>query len=121
MYLYFHTQVSAWCALLVTLTGVLEGDVVAVVGVLQLVAHHPEGHDLLADHRVRPGDVHAHLGVVHLVGQTVLLHLGEVPDTPPQNTQTTTTTFYDYIYLHLVRLHYKLYRCIIIIIIIIII
>lgn len=55
-------------------------DVVAVVGVLQLVGHHPQSHDLLPDERVRPRDVHPHLWVIQLVGQAVLLDFREVPE-----------------------------------------
>lgn len=50
------------------LTGVPEVNVVAIVGVLQLVGHDAEGHDLLSDEGVGPGDVHIHLRVVQLVG-----------------------------------------------------
>lgn len=31
------------------LTWVLKVDIIAVVGIFQLVGHHPESHDLLAD------------------------------------------------------------------------
>lgn len=62
------------------LTGVPEVDVVAVVGVLQLVGHDAQGHDLLPDERVGSGDVHIHLRVVHLVGQTLFHHLREIPE-----------------------------------------
>lgn len=62
------------------LTGVPEVDVVAVVGVLQLVGHDAQGHDLLPDERVGSGDVHVHLRVVHLVGQTLFHHLREIPE-----------------------------------------
>lgn len=31
------------------LTWVLKVDIIAVVGISQLVGHHPQGHDLLAD------------------------------------------------------------------------
>lgn len=49
------------------LTGVLEVDVISIVGVLQLVGHDTQSHDLLSYQCVRPCDVHIHLRVVHLV------------------------------------------------------
>lgn len=61
------------------LTGVPKVDVVPVVGVPQLVGHDTQGHDLLSDEGVRPGDVHIHLRVVHLVGETLFHHLREIP------------------------------------------
>ena len=54
-------------------------NVVAIVSVFELVSHHSESHDLLADEGVGPGDVHSHLRVVDLVSQTVLQHLREIP------------------------------------------
>lgn len=61
------------------LTWVLEVDIVAVVGIFQFVGHHPQSHDLLADEGVGARDVHDHLGVIHLVGQSILLDFREVP------------------------------------------
>ncbi len=61
------------------LTRVLKVDVIAVVGIFQLVGHHPQSHDLLADEGVWAGDVHSHLRVIHLVGQSIFLNFREVP------------------------------------------
>lgn len=61
------------------LTWVLKVDVVAVVGIFQFVGHHPQSHNLLADEGVWACDVHADLGVVHLVGQSVLLNFRKIP------------------------------------------
>lgn len=60
------------------LTWVLKVDIIAVVGIFQLVGHHPQSHDLLADEGVWAGDVHSHLRVIHLVGQSILLNFREV-------------------------------------------
>ena len=54
-------------------------DIIAVIGIFQLVGHHPQSHDLLADEGVRAGDVHYHLRVIHLVGQSILLNFRKVP------------------------------------------
>ena len=62
------------------LTGILEVDVVPVVGIAELVGHHPQGHDLLPDESVRPRNVHLHLRVVQLVGQAILHHLWEISE-----------------------------------------
>lgn len=60
------------------LTGVLEVDVFAVVGVSQLVGHHSQGHDLLSDEGVRSRDVHFHLWVIELVRETVFYNFREI-------------------------------------------
>lgn len=60
------------------LTGVLEVDVISIVGILQLVGHDTQSHDLLPYQRVRPCDVHIHLWVVHLVGEALFHHLREI-------------------------------------------
>lgn len=61
------------------ITGVLERDVVAIVGAAQLVGHHSQSHDLLPDEGVRAGDVNLHLWVTLLIGQAILHHLWEIP------------------------------------------
>lgn len=61
------------------LTWVLKVDIIAVVGIFQLVGHHPQSHDLLADEGVWACYVHANLRVIHLVGQSILLNFREVP------------------------------------------
>lgn len=60
-------------------TGVLEGDVVAVVGTAQFVGHHSQCHDLLPDEGVRAGDVDLYLWIALLIGQAVLHDLREIP------------------------------------------
>lgn len=63
----------------VRITGVLEGDVVAVVGAAQFVGHHSQSHDLLPDEGVWPGDVNLHLWITLLIGQAISDNLWEVP------------------------------------------
>lgn len=62
------------------LTGILEVDVISVVSVLQLIGHDTQSHDLLSDQCVRSGDVHVHLWVVHLVGETFLHYFGKISE-----------------------------------------
>lgn len=61
------------------ITGVLERDVIAIVGAAQFVGHHSQSHDLLPDEGVRAGDVNLHLRVTLLIGQAILHHLWEIP------------------------------------------
>ena len=51
---------------------------IAVVSVLQLLGHELESEDLLVYVNVRPCDVHGHLGVPLLTGQTVADDAGAV-------------------------------------------
>jgi len=71
----------------------LKVDIIAVVGVFQLVGHHPQSHDLLADECVRAGDVHDHLRIIHLVGQSILLNFREVPSGYKYNKSNTCLVF----------------------------
>lgn len=52
----------------------LEGDVVAAVRRLQPAGHLLQDGDLTADDDVWLSDVHVHVGVGHLVGQSVPNH-----------------------------------------------
>lgn len=61
------------------LTRVLKVDIIADVGIFQLVCHHPQSHDLLPDECIWAGDVHTNLRVVHLIGESILLNFREVP------------------------------------------
>lgn len=60
-------------------TGILEGDVVAVVGAAQFVGHHSQSHDLLPDEGVWAGDVNIHLWITQLIGQAIFHNLWEIP------------------------------------------
>lgn len=48
------------------------GDVVAAVGRLQPAGHLPQDHDLPPDHCIGLGDVHFHIRVRHLIGQSAV-------------------------------------------------
>lgn len=65
-------------SIIIWLTGVLEVDVFAIVGVSQLVGHHSQGHDLLSDEGVRSRDVHFHLWVIELVRKAVFYNFREI-------------------------------------------
>lgn len=55
-------------------TDVNEVNVVPTVCILQLVGHHPQSHDLPANHHVRLGNIDFHLWVIHLTCQAVSSH-----------------------------------------------
>lgn len=55
-------------------TDVNEVNVVPTVCILQLVGHHPQSHDLPANHHVWLGNIDLHLWVIHLTRQAVSSH-----------------------------------------------